>query len=100
MQKAGGDMSWRITGGKLRSQLVEAGLVNMQVGEFKIPIGKWPIDGKMREAGAFQVVAMLEGIRGLTMTLRTRLLGWTAEHVESELEKVKDQSRGKGVYSY
>lgn len=99
MQKAGG-MSLRITGEKLKSQLLDAGFVDVEVREFKIPIGKWPQDEKMREAGTFQLVAMLEGIGGLTMALWTRFLSWKAEDVEDELVKVKDEFRRSGVHSY
>ncbi|KAL8939160.1 MAG: hypothetical protein Q9216_003514 [Gyalolechia sp. 2 TL-2023] len=98
MQKAG--TSLRINTEKLKDQLVKAGFVDVEVQEFKIPIGKWPLDEKMRETGLFQLVAMLEGMGGLTMALWTRFLGWKAEDVEIELAKVKDEFRRKDVHSY
>ncbi|KAL9603286.1 MAG: hypothetical protein Q9219_001309 [cf. Caloplaca sp. 3 TL-2023] len=99
MQKAG-NMSLRITGEKLRRQLLDAGFVDVEVKEFKIPIGQWAEEKKMKEAGAFQLVAMLEGIGGLTMALWTRFLGWKAEDVQCELVKVQDEFRNKSIHSY
>ncbi|KAL8735476.1 MAG: hypothetical protein Q9181_002798 [Wetmoreana brouardii] len=97
-QKVG--MSLRITGDKLKTQMQEAGFVDVVVKEFKMPIGQWPKDKTLREAGAFGLVAMLEGIGGLTMAFWTRFLGWKAEAVEAELVKVKREFRNKAIHAY
>lgn len=93
-------MELRLTGGLLKKQILEAGFVDVEVKEFKIPIGQWPKDPKIREIGAFQLVAMLEGIGGLTMALWTRFLGWKKEDVEDELVKVRKEMQSKSVHSY
>lgn len=93
-------MEMKITGDMIKGQMLGAGFVDVEVKEFKTPIGQWPKDPKMREAGAFQLVAMLEGIGGLTMALWTRLLGWKKDDVEDELVKVKKEMQSKNVHSY
>ncbi|KAL8920700.1 MAG: hypothetical protein Q9172_004384 [Xanthocarpia lactea] len=98
MRKLG--MELMVTGDMIKKQMHEAGFVEVEVKEFKIPIGQWPKDPKMRETGAFQLVAMLEGIGGLTMALWTRFLGWKREDVEDELVKVKLEMQSKRVHSY
>lgn len=54
-----------------------AGFTNIAVREFKIPIGPWPEDRKMRNIGAYQLVAMLEGLEALTLRLWTKYLDWS-----------------------
>ncbi|KAL8709150.1 MAG: hypothetical protein Q9220_006030 [cf. Caloplaca sp. 1 TL-2023] len=98
MQKIG--MTLVVTGDVIKGQMQGAGFVDVEVKEFKIPIGQWPEEKHMRETGAFQLVAMLEGISGLTMALWTRFLGWKKEDVEDELVKVKREFRSKSVHSY
>ncbi|KAL8843927.1 MAG: hypothetical protein Q9176_001622 [Flavoplaca citrina] len=93
-------MELKVTGDMIKKQMLEAGFVDVEVKEFKTPIGQWPQDEKMRETGAFQLVAMLEGIGGLTMALWTRFLGWKREDVEDELVKVKKEMQSKNVHSY
>ena len=93
-------MELKITGDMIKQQMLEAGFVDVEVKVFKTPIGQWPQDKKMREIGAFQLVAMLEGIGGLTMALWTRFLGWKREDVEDELVKVKSEMQSKNVHSY
>ncbi|KAI4101255.1 MAG: hypothetical protein LQ339_005182 [Xanthoria mediterranea] len=93
-------MELKITGNMIKDQMVGAGFVDVVVKEFKTPIGQWPKDPKMRETGAFQLVAMLEGIGGLTMALWTRLLGWKKDDVEEELVKVRKEMESTSVHSY
>lgn len=78
----------------------DAGFVNVVSREFKIPIGVWPANQKLREAGAFQLMAMLEGIQGLTLAFWTRFLGWSAENVEIALAKVRTEFKSKKIHSY
>ncbi|KAL9007910.1 MAG: hypothetical protein Q9173_006912, partial [Seirophora scorigena] len=99
MRRAGG-MSLLITGAELKTMMEAAGFVDVVAREFKIPIGQWPADPRMREAGTFQLVSLLEGISGLTMALWTRFLGWERDEVEDELAKVKAEFQRKDVHSY
>ncbi|KAL9131007.1 MAG: hypothetical protein Q9217_000949 [Psora testacea] len=98
IQKIG--LTLRISGEKLRSWMQSAGFVNVTVHEFKVPIGTWPADRKLRELGAFQLVAMLDGIQGLTMALWTRFLGWTEDEIEVFLAKIRAEWRDRKIHSY
>ena len=49
--------------------------MDITIQRFKLPIGMWPADPKLREIGAFQLVAMLEGILGLTIAPWVKYLG-------------------------
>lgn len=98
MQKMGNTL--RITGHQLAEKMRKAGFINVTVQQFKIPIGTWPADPKMRETGTFQLVAMLDGLQGLTLALWTRALGWTAEEIEVFLAKCRDEWKNRKVHSY
>ena len=98
INKVGATM--RLDGPKLKKQLEDAGFVNVTIREFKIPIGTWPADPKMRETGAFQLVAMLDGIQGLTLALWTRFLGWNEQEIEVFLAKTRAEWRNRKIHSY
>lgn len=89
-----------LTGEQLRSWMEKAGFVNVTIRNFKIPIGQWPADPLLRETGAFQLVAMLEGLQGLTIGPWVRHLGWVEEEVEVFIAKVRSEWRSKKVHSY
>ncbi len=74
-------MTLLMSGGVLKKQMEDAGFENVTVRDFKIPIGTWASDAKMKEMGGFQLVAMLEGIQGLTVDFWVNCLGWSVEEV-------------------
>ena len=97
-QKAG--LTLRISGESLRRQMESAGFTNIIVREFKIPIGPWPEDRKMRNIGAYQLVAMLEGLESLTLRLWTKYLDWSTTEIEVALAKVRGEFKRRDVHSY
>lgn len=97
-QKAG--LTLQISGDLLEKQMKEAGFENTVVHESKIPVGPWPADSRLSEVGSFQIVAMLEGIHGLTIALWTRFLGWSALEVEIFLDMVRTEFRSKEIHCY
>ncbi|KAL9102405.1 MAG: hypothetical protein Q9163_002450 [Psora crenata] len=98
MQKIG--LSLRITGDDLASKMSAAGFRNVTVQQFKVPIGVWPADPKMRETGTFQLVALLDGLQGLTVALWTRVLGWTVPEIEVFLAKCRAELKDRKVHGY
>ena len=81
-------------------QMTEAGFINITKHEFKFPIGPWPKDKRMRQAGAFGLVNLLEGIQGLSMKVFTGLLGWKVEDMEMLLAECREEIKKKSVHSY
>ena len=45
----------------------------------------------MKEAGAVQLVAMLEGIEGLSLAVFTRCLEWSVEDTHALIERTKEE---------
>ncbi|KAI9838753.1 MAG: hypothetical protein M1837_002351 [Sclerophora amabilis] len=97
-KKAGVDV--KISGEFLRDHLVNAGFENVVIRKFKVPVGTWPEDPKQREVGTAQLIAMLEGIQGLTLAFWTRFLGWSEKEVEVCLALVRNEFKNKKVHSY
>lgn len=93
-------MTLLMSGSVLKQQMADAGFTNITVREFKIPIGGWPADPKLKETGNFQLVAMLEGIGGLTVAFWVNCLGWSVEEVEVMLAKVKQEWKSNKIHSY
>lgn len=61
----------------------EAGFENVVKQVFKLPVGTWAKDKKLKECGLYARQNFLEGVQGFTAQLFTGVLGWTAEEVES-----------------
>lgn len=73
----------------LADMMRDVGFVDVVLRPFKIPIGKWPADPRLNEAGALQQVAMLEGIESLSLAVFTRCLNWDPLEVQILLAKAR-----------
>lgn len=77
-----------------------AGFVDIVVKEFKLPVGLWPADARMREAGKFALGSMLHGLHGISLADFTRFLKWDVEEMEVLLGRVKAEWGSKECHSY
>ncbi|KIW92501.1 uncharacterized protein Z519_06348 [Cladophialophora bantiana CBS 173.52] len=98
MQKTG-------LGGFCRPELVmeqmrNAGFVNVSCRRFKIPIGPWPKDSTLRQAGMFGLVNILDGIQGLSLKVFRELLEYSFEELEALLTDCRREARDRTVHSY
>lgn len=78
----------------------KAGFEDVRVLEYKLPIGLWPQDPKLREAGKYSLVAMLDGLHGISVAIFTRFLNWQVEELEVLLAGVRAEWKRRRVHSY
>ncbi|PSN75231.1 S-adenosyl-L-methionine-dependent methyltransferase [Corynespora cassiicola Philippines] len=97
-RKAGHNL--RTSSEVLTNYLKTAGFIDIQVLEFKLPIGPWAARKNLRDAGLLQLSAMLEGIEGLSLRLLTTIAGWSLEEVKVLLAKVRTELRDKKCHAY
>ncbi|KAG8531650.1 uncharacterized protein KY384_003281 [Bacidia gigantensis] len=93
-------LSVTLSGEEVADWMEKAGFVNVTIKRFKLPIGTWPKDKQLRETGAFQLVAMLEGIQGLTIAPWVRHLGWNEQEVEVFVAKVRNEWKSGKFHTY
>ncbi|KAK3388027.1 S-adenosyl-L-methionine-dependent methyltransferase [Podospora didyma] len=61
----------------------EAGFVNVEEKRFRLPIGSWPRDPRLKEVGTLMGVNFVEGVEAFTAVLFKDVLGWSAEEVQA-----------------
>jgi hypothetical protein len=81
-------------------QMTDAGFINVTRLNFKMPIGPWPKDVRLREAGAFGYVNLMSGWHGLSVKVFTQILGWSAEELEVLLAKCRQELRRKDIHGW
>ena len=52
-----------------------------------------------KECGAFNLVQLKEGIEGFSLTLFTRVLGWSVEEIQVLLSKVRKDLEDRNIHS-
>lgn len=84
----------------MKESLEKVGFVDVTVREFKLPIGPWPKQKRLRDAGLLQLSAMLEGIEGLSLRLLKFYDGWTLDELKVLLAKVRTELKDPGCHAY
>ncbi|KAK2744822.1 hypothetical protein FQN57_004146 [Myotisia sp. PD_48] len=87
-------------GPQLKGWAVDAGFTNVEEFVFKIPIGPWAKDPKLKEIGAWNQIQSLEGNEGWSMALLTRVMGWTPEKVREHLVRLRAEYRDTSIHAY
>jgi len=67
----------------------EAGFVNVKEQRYRLPIGSWPKDPRLKEVGTLMGVNFIEGVEAFTGVLFKDVLGWSAEEVSRLNNEVK-----------
>jgi len=78
----------------------EAGFVEIDSRTFKIPLGQWPKDPCLMEAGKHQLAAMIFGLKGLTLAPLMEGLDWEQEEVEVLLANARTDAQTQKKYYY
>lgn len=81
-------------------QMRDAGFINVTRLNFKMPIGPWPKDKTLREAGMFGYVNLMDGFYGLSVKVFTHFLGWQVEELEVLLAQCRQELRRKDIHGY
>ncbi|KAL2004086.1 hypothetical protein VTN02DRAFT_306 [Thermoascus thermophilus] len=80
-------------GPSLRGWVEDAGFTNISEEVFKMPIGTWPKDRRLKEIGALMTLDIAEGVEGFTLVPFIEVLGWCKEDLARLNEKVRKDLR-------
>ncbi|KAF2859032.1 S-adenosyl-L-methionine-dependent methyltransferase [Piedraia hortae CBS 480.64] len=84
----------------MKEQMEAAGFINVTCRFFRMPIGPWPKDKALRQAGLFNIVGFLDGVSGLSQRVFTKGLGWTVDEMELLLMQVREELKNKRIHTY
>jgi SAM-dependent methyltransferase len=66
----------------LKDLVTNAGFEEVKEVVFKVPVGSWPKDKKLKEIGRFYKVSLEEGLDSITLRLLTHFLGYSPEEAK------------------
>ena len=78
----------------MKGQLEAAGFTNVQVQDYKVPIGTWPKHPIYKDAGRVKAAEMKSGMEGWIMYLLTRFgqpVPWSLEEAQVLLAKMRTE---------
>jgi hypothetical protein len=87
-------------GRQLQGWVKNAGFKNVVHKLFKIPIGLWAKDPKLKELGLWNYMQINSGLEGLTLRLYTNVLKWKVEEIMVLLAQVRRDLRNPRIHGY
>ena len=75
-----------------------AGFESIKEQRFRLPIGSWPKDERLKEIGTLMSINFQEGVSAFTTVLFTDVLGWSREEVEVFNASVRTATRDRTVH--
>ncbi|OBS20680.1 hypothetical protein FPOA_07019 [Fusarium poae] len=77
-----------------------AGFVDLQVTEFKVPVGGWAKDPKLRRVGQFLRATIENDLEGYTLMVWQQILGWPKDEYQLFLMEMRKSLRDKNIHGY
>ncbi|EEH20462.2 hypothetical protein PABG_02721 [Paracoccidioides brasiliensis Pb03] len=78
----------------------DAGFTNINERIFKVPIGTWPRDKKLKKIGRYNRCVINGGLQGMSMKTFTGALGWTLQEMEVFNVGVRKSVEDSSIHSY
>ncbi|KAH7156006.1 S-adenosyl-L-methionine-dependent methyltransferase [Dactylonectria macrodidyma] len=85
---------------KWKEMLEKTGFVDVEQLIYKVPVGGWAKDPKLKEIGRFQGIQQAKAVESYTPALFARILGWTEEEIQVYIAKVKNDLTNPAIHLY
>ena len=80
--------------------MAEAGFVNVTEKKYAVPANPWAKGEEQKIRGMMMMTNLLEVAQGITMTICTKIHGWTSEEVEVFLVDIRKGLRDRKLHGY
>ncbi|KAF4964840.1 hypothetical protein FSARC_7268 [Fusarium sarcochroum] len=80
--------------------LQAAGFVDIQVKDFKIPVGGWAKDPKLRLVGQFLRATIANDLEGYTLVLAQQILKWPQSEYQLFLMEMRKALKDNSIHGY
>lgn len=83
-----------------RQGIINAGFEAVQEHRFKLPIGPWSKDKRLKEIGLYNYHHWSQGIEGWCMFLLTNYLRWSVQEVQVYVAQMRSMLNNRSVHAY
>ncbi|KAH8746606.1 SAM dependent methyltransferase [Diaporthe sp. PMI_573] len=77
-----------------------AGFINVYEVKFKVSIGPWAKDKRLKEWGIWNMTFLMDGLEGFALRGLTTILGWSVEEVQVYLAGLRKELKDPSIHSY
>lgn len=77
-----------------------AGFVEINQCQLKVPLGTWPAEKKQKDMGAYLALTIDTAFEAVGMAMLTRVLGMSSEEVDKVIAGAQKECRNKKIHTY
>ncbi|GME44409.1 putative tam domain methyltransferase protein [Neofusicoccum parvum] len=85
---------------QLKQWITDAGFVDVQERQFKLPFNEWPKNPELKQVGRYQLVQYLDALEPYALGLLVEVLGWSREEVEVFLVGLRRDLKDRRIHGY
>lgn len=78
----------------------EAGFVDIQHVDYKVPLGGWAQDARLKEVGEFVKLTIENDIEGYTLFMWNNILGWSKDEYQIFLMSMRKCLKNKSIHGW
>ncbi|PVH70396.1 S-adenosyl-L-methionine-dependent methyltransferase [Cadophora sp. DSE1049] len=79
----------------VKQRFIDAGFEDVREDVYKVPIGPWPLDRRLKILGLYQLEQMCDSVEAFTLAPLTRILKWSNEETQVLMAKIRSDLRNK-----
>jgi len=84
----------------LKQWLQDAGFQDVTEKIYRLPVGAWPKDKKLKQLGKYQLANCAESLQAFSLMLFTEYLGWSVERLDEFMADVRRDLMNPRIHSY
>jgi len=83
-----------------KQYMIDAGFYNVSDKIYKVPIGTWPVEPKLKEIGMYQREVALLSVESFTPGFLSRVNGWSNDECQVLMAEVRREMRDPENHLY
>ncbi|PQE20072.1 TAM domain methyltransferase protein [Rutstroemia sp. NJR-2017a BBW] len=80
--------------------MIQAGFVDVHDQVYKVPIGRWPKDKRLKEIGMYYQAQCLDAVEPISVALFTRVLGYSYEEAQVMMVGPRNDMKNPNAHVY
>jgi hypothetical protein len=85
---------------QMKQQIIDAGFVDVVEKKWKVPIGGWSSDPKLKRVGLYTLLFLDQSLEGFALYMLKEIMGWEYAEIQVLVAKMRQALRDWRLYPY
>ena len=85
---------------RMKQQIIDAGFVDVVEKKWKVPIGGWSSDPRLKRVGLYTLLFLDQSLEGFALYMLKEIMGWEYDEIQVLVAKMRQALRDWRLYPY